>query len=126
MVNQIRAAGEIDNGASQGLIQRHVGVAEARDPAPVAERFMQGLAQHPACVLDSVMAVNLEIALGRDGQIHMAVARKLSQHVVEERNAGVDLVLACAVEVQGHTDFGFPGLSRLRGDSCVRHRFSIV
>src|ERR1700682_5324089 len=44
------------------------------------------------------------------------MARKLLQHVVEEADAGRDVALAGAVEVDGRGDVGLLGFAR---DSCL-------
>src|SRR5262245_41563973 len=70
------------------------------------------------------MTVNLEIPFCDDGQVHLSMTRKLSQHVIEKRNPRVDLVLPGAIEVQADTDIRFFGLAAFRHRSRFRHRVS--
>ena len=44
------------------LVQRRVGRAEARDPAPLPQRLVQGLAQGQRAVLGGVVVVHLQVA----------------------------------------------------------------
>ena len=71
-----------------------------------------------ADVLDRVVAVDVQVALGLDREVEPAVAADLVEHVVEERQPGgrVDLALG-AVEVDGDRDRGLlgralPGVAR--------------
>ena len=47
-----------------------------------------------------MVRVDLGVALGADGQAEAAVLAELGEHVVEERDAGLDLHRAGAVEVE--------------------------
>ncbi len=87
------AAGEIDHHAGQRLVERHVGVAVAGQALLVADRLGKGLAQGDAHVLDGVVAVDVQVALGLDLEVDSAVAGDLVEHVVEEADAGVELTL---------------------------------
>jgi hypothetical protein len=57
-----------------------------------------------------VVSVNLEIALRFNRQIEMTMTGNLREHVIEERNTGVDAVFARTIKIQTHTDIGFVGL----------------
>src|SRR5262245_28705389 len=62
------------------------------------------------------MGVDMQIALGLNGEIDEAVLGKKRQHVVEKADAGLDRALARAVEVEGEGDVGFTRLPMdLRG-----------
>jgi len=52
------------------------------------------------------VAVDVQVALGLDGQVEQAVLGELVQHVVEEPDAGGDVRLAGAVEVYLDQDAG--------------------
>ncbi len=80
--------------------------------------FGQGLAEGDAHVLDGVVIVHVQVAIGADGQVDHGVARDLVEHVVEESDAGGDVRGAGAVEVDGHLD---PGLGGLPGDLGAAH-----
>ena len=106
-----RAAGKIDHHARQRLVERHVGVAVAADALLVAERLGERLPERDADVLDGVVRVDLEVALGAHREVDHAVARDLVEHVVEERDAGGELRRAAAVEVERHEDLGLLGVA---------------
>ena len=62
--------------------------------------FEHRLAEHDADVLDGVVLVDVEIAGRLQRQIEAAVAREQLQHVIEETDAGADVVAAAAVDRQ--------------------------
>ncbi len=95
-----RPAGEVDHDARQRLVERRVGVAEAADAAPVAERLVDGRAQRQRAVLGRVVVVDVEIALAVELEVEPAVLGQRGQHVVEEAEAGLDRGLPLAVEVE--------------------------
>ena len=84
VVVEPRAAGEIDHHARQRLVERHVGVAEAAHARLVADRPGDGLSQRDADVLDGVVRIDVQVALGFDLEVEHAVARHLVEHVLEE------------------------------------------
>ena len=51
-------------------------------------------------VLDGVVLIDVEVAGGGDRQVERAVTREQLEHVVEEPDAGADVVAAAAVERQ--------------------------
>ena len=102
------AAGEIDHHPRQRLVERHVGVAVADQAALVADRLADRLAEGDADVLDGVVAVDVQVALGLDLEIDQAVAGDLLEHVVEEADAGGELGGAGAVEVDARPGSSFP------------------
>jgi hypothetical protein len=62
-------------------------------------------------ILDRVVAVDVQVALGLDSQVDRAVAGNLVEHMVEETDAGSQLRLAAAVEVDDHSDLRFSGIA---------------
>ena len=80
-------------------------------PALVAQRLLQRLAEADADVFDRVVLIDVQIALGLHGQIDRRVLGQQRQHVVEEADAGGDLALARAVEIQLEADLGLGGLA---------------
>ena len=63
-VHQVRAAGDVDDGLHERLVERHRGVAVAGDAALVAERLPDRLAEHDPDVLDRVVHVDVGVAAG--------------------------------------------------------------
>ena len=110
-VHAVRPAGHVDGGVGQRLVHRDPRVAEPADALLVAERLAQRLAQHDRGVLDGVVALDLDVALGAHGQVEAGVAAERGEHVVVERHAGVDVDDAGAVEVELDDDVGFLGLA---------------
>ena len=62
VVVQPRSAGKVDDGARQGLVQGHVGMAVARNPLFVADGFCQCLTEHDAYILHRVVCIHLQVA----------------------------------------------------------------
>lgn len=77
----------------------------------IAHSLSHSLAERDAHIFHRVMPVNVQIAFGMDRQIHQAMASDLIEHVVKKANASLQISLACAVEVDGHGDLGFFGVS---------------
>ena len=114
------AAGEVDGGDGEGLVHGHDEVAGAEDAALVAEGLEDGLAEGDAGVFDGVVLVDVEVALDGEGEIEAAVAGKELEHVIEEADAGGDLLGALAVKVEGESDFGFGGVAGDGGGGVPR------
>ena len=60
------------------------------DPGPVAERLGEGGAEHERDVLDRVVLVDLEVAVGVDREVEQAVVGERAEQVVVEADAGID------------------------------------
>ena len=109
----------------QRLVHGKVERGVAGDAAPLAERLGDGLAERNAGVLDGVVVVDVQVALGLDRHVDQRVARKLLQHMVEEADAGGDIEAAGAVDIDGDRDRGLLGLAAdlCRALACCgRHR----
>ena len=74
-------------------------VGVARDAALVAQGLGDRLAERDADVLDRVVVVDVQVALGPDREVEEAVAGHLVEHMVEEAHARADVAQARAVEV---------------------------
>jgi hypothetical protein len=57
------------------------------------------------------MRIDVQIAFSDDVEIDHAVTRDLVQHVFEERQAGLELGCAVAVQVYADLDLGFLGVT---------------
>ncbi len=78
----------------------------AGDAALVAERFRDGLPEHDARVLDGMVIVDREVALGAHVKVDHPVPGDLFQHVLEEGNANGEMRSAGAVEPDVNRDAG--------------------
>ena len=65
---------------------------------PSASR--RSLAENDAHVFHGVVLVHVQVAACRDLQVETAVAGEKLEHVIEEANAGGNLVAPAAVQVQ--------------------------
>ena len=81
----------------------------------ISQCFCNGLPQHDSGILDRVVAVDVQIAVAGHAQIKQAVAGKAVQHMVKKADAGVQVCLAGAVQVDGQRDLRLP---RVAGHSC--------
>ena len=122
--------GEVQRDHGERLVHGQQERAVAADPALLAERLAQRLAEGQPDVLDGVVPVDVEVAAGADGEVEPAVVREQHEHVVEEPDAGDDVGDAVAVEVQRQGDVGLACAGDLRAvvrwtsgaplDSCLR------
>ena len=58
------------------------------------------------------MEVDVQVALGADLEVEHGVAGEAFQHVVEKADAGIDVVVAGAVEVERDHDLGLSRVFR--------------
>ena len=110
-VLEVRAAGEIDDDAGQSFIHGEVSVAVAADAALIAESPGKGLAEDDPGILDGVVEVDLNVAVGIHLQIDQPMAGEEDEHVVEERDLRADAALAGAIDGEIEPDFGFAGIT---------------
>jgi hypothetical protein len=68
-VHEVRPAGDIDDRLGDRLIQGHHGVAIPADADLVAECLAQRLTDADRRVLDGVVRVDVQVALGPDGEV---------------------------------------------------------
>ena len=99
---RVRPAAEVDRGARERVVHRHDRVAVARDPAAVAERLVERLAERERGVLDRVVVAGLEVAGALDDEVEPGVEGELLEEVVVDPGAGVDAHAARAVEAEAH------------------------
>jgi hypothetical protein len=90
----------------------------------VAERLRETrLAERDADVLDRVVLVDVEVARGVQRQVEAAVPREQLEHVVEEADAGADVVAALAVEASASGSASRSSAGRSpRGAQHLLHR----
>ena len=120
--DEVGASAEIHDAAGETFVHRDVGfagerilrmkaVAVAADAALVAERGGDGLAERDATVFDGVVRVHFQVAIAAQIQIHCGVLGEEGEHVIEEREARLDLGFAFAVEVEADGNPGFEGVA---------------
>ena len=71
-----------------------------------------------------MVGIDLEIARGVDLEIEAAVTTKLVEHVTEEGQAGVDVGLTRAIEIERNVDLGLLG-GALVGSGTAHVRTSV-
>src|SRR6266436_1677459 len=91
----------------------HIGIT--RDALEIAERLFERLAERDPHVFSGVVQVDVEIALGRDGNIDAGMAGEEIQHVIEEADTGRNRAAALPVEIDRDFDVGFLGGAPKRG-----------
>ena len=77
----------------------------------VADGAGDRLAERDADILDAVVSVDMEIALGLDFEVDHAVAGDLVEHVIEKTNARSKSYLPRTVEVDLDPDLGLQGVT---------------
>ncbi len=105
------AVGEIKGYPNQGFIHGEGEMAVAANGAAVAEGLFERLAQADAEIFDGVVVIHLGVAGGVDGEIEKTMNSKKGQHVIHKRNAGGNIGLTGAAQLEGEADVGFFGLA---------------
>ena len=111
LIDESGAAAEIDGDEGEGFVHGEDEVAGAIDALAIAQRFGEQLAQHDAYVFHGVVLIDVEIAIGFEGEVEASVFGEQLQHVVEETDAGGDVVAAAAFDFQGAGDARFFGVA---------------
>jgi hypothetical protein len=83
------------------------------------------LTERDASVLDGVVVVYVQVALGLDRHVDQRMARKLVQHMVEEADARRNIGFSRAVDLDRYGDIGFLGLAACFGGTG-RHDLILV
>ena len=73
----------------------------------VADGGCEGLPQGDADVLDRMVGVDVQVASGRDINIHEAVTGDLVKHVIQKRHAGDKRGQTAAIEIQANPNLRF-------------------
>src|SRR6185312_15932943 len=81
-------------------------ITEPADALLVTKCLCQRLAEHDRGVLDGVVSLDVHVPFGADGQVEARVAAEGGQHVVVERDSGVDVDVSRSVEVEFDDDVG--------------------
>ena len=103
------------------------GEAVALDAALGAQRLVDALAQGEGGILDGVVLVNVEVALGVNEQVHLSVAGYLFQHVVKKSEACLDISFAGTGEREAYVDIGLlGGAYYLSGALAVKDLFGYL
>jgi hypothetical protein len=79
-------------------------MAKATDACKVAQSAFEGLAHDDASVFNRVVHIDMQIALGLNGQINQRMLGKAFQHMVKKANAGRNLGNACPIQIHGDRD----------------------
>ena len=87
-------------------------------PRAVAQRLPQSLAERDAGILDRVMRIDMQVALGRDLDVDQRMAGELLQHMIEKADAGRNLGHPRAVEIDADFEVRLLGLA---GEEGVSH-----
>jgi hypothetical protein len=116
--HEVRPPRDVERDAHQRLVHRRIGGAVAADPALVAERLAERLAERDRAVLGGVVLVDVQVALHFQPDVDQRMAAELLDHVVEEADPGRNVVGAGPVEVDLDEDVG---LCRLAGDPAGAH-----
>ncbi len=117
---QTRPPRTVERHPRQGFIQRHIGMTVTANPAFIAQRLLDCLAQGNADVLDGMMGVDMQIALGFDLKINQAMSGDLIEHVVEKRQATSKFGVSSTVQIDLNLNPGFQGIALDCCDAC-RH-----
>ena len=116
--HQKRPPGNINGDAGECFIHRQMHIGIAGDALHVAKRLPESLPQRYADIFHCVVIINVQIALGRNDNVHQRVTGNLVEHVIEKTNAGGHFGFTGAIENKTHRNVGFFGGA---GNSCSAH-----
>ena len=120
--DEVGPPAQIDRAGGQRLVHRQREVAVAADAGAVAQRLPHRQAETDADVLDRVVLIDVQVAVGLDLQVDRGVLGQQREHVVEEADARGDLRAAAAVEIDFQADVGLRRLALdggSAGHNCV-------
>src|SRR5437879_6392403 len=92
------ASAEIDGGHSHGFVHRHEEISGAQNAALGAEGLVEGLAEDDTDIFDGVVLIDVEITAGFELEVEASVMSEEFEHVVEETDAGGDVVTAATFD----------------------------
>jgi uncharacterized protein len=109
--DEIRPPRNIQCTAGQRLIHWRISATITRNPALIAQSLQHRLANRDAGVFGGVMLVDMQVPDCLDRQIDQRMARQLFEHVVEEADAGRNLIDAGAVKIDFDINRRFVGFT---------------
>lgn len=109
MIDQIRPGGDVKRDRHQRLIHRHHRMAKALDAFLRPQGPVKGFSKADAHVFDGVMVIDIEIATRLEVEVKKPIACERGEHMVEERNAGVDVADPTALKRERDLDICFLG-----------------
>ena len=124
LVVQVGTTREVEHDLDGGFVERDTVRCEPANASLVAPGHPEGLPERDPDVFDRVVGVDLEIARGVDLEIEAPVTTKLVKHVAEEGQAGLDVGLTGAIEIERNVDLGLLG-GALVGSSTAHVRTSV-
>src|SRR5882762_7669080 len=104
-------APEVNRRQAQSLVHWHDEIAGPQDSELAPKRFVESLAQGDANIFHRMVLIHVQIAVGFETKVKATVPGKEFQHVIEESNAGGNLVLSAAIDVQREVDAGLVGVA---------------
>lgn len=116
VVGEVGSTAEVDDCSHEGFIHRDIGQAVALDACFGAEGLCEGLPEGDSDILNRVVVIDFDIALGGEVEIEESVFCEEGEHVIEKSDAGGDAGNAGAIDKQGELDRCLGGFA-LKG--CV-------
>src|SRR5215210_1815645 len=104
VAGEMRTSAEVDDGRGERFDERRARVGEAYDVTPLAERLVEGAAQHEPRILDGVVVIHPRIALRLYMEVHAGVVGEQVQKMVQKSNTRSYLGTSFAVELEAHPD----------------------
>lgn len=109
--DQVTSAAEVDGDGSEGFFHGQHDMTVTSDPRFSAEAIPEGLAEADTDIFGGVVSIDVDITDGFNLEIDERMFCEEDQHVVEESDTGLDVILTGAIEVQTQGDLCFCGCS---------------
>jgi hypothetical protein len=113
--NKEISAAQIEGRGNERFFHRQREMPITANSPLVAQGLLDRLAEADADIFHRVMLIDMQIAIGLNGQIDQGMPGEQLEHVIEKAYAGGDVCLAGAIEIQFEPDIGLFGLAMDRG-----------
>ncbi len=109
--DQLRPSREIEGHLGQGFVHGQEKTV-ALHAALVAHGLTQRLAEGESGIFYGVVLVDAQVAAGLELEVAAGVFGEKIEHVIEKSDAGADLAVAAAVEIDADADLGLASTAR--------------
>ena len=108
---EVKAAGEVHDGARQGFIHRYVRMAVAGNVCFIAHGFSKRLPQRDTNVFDRVMVVYMQVAFATHRETEAPVLGEKVEHMIKKAHTSLILIRWLLIKGEADRDSRLAGLT---------------